>query len=299
MTAPTLTLHPEVRELLLEIAKDPRSTLFQTTPRERLIPATMDVESLSAGTAGWTPAERHLIAAYNEQVAVALGDAFHLLSTDNPESINFIGAGRGVGEQALERCAGLAGSQRFAGLDPGVQAILGRIVEGRRERLGLDEITTSILRLRGNHRSGNLHGMALILEGKHKDAAMLLRGIYADSLQPSVRYFAASNLAFVLGEPGGDLEAALEARIAAIRETPTVEGLYSVMLTACVSGKMEVARLSASYLNDQAFSYAASIAQVTPAFAARTWGSPERRTLEQFRSTTCGLAGRILDAVLG
>jgi hypothetical protein len=299
MTDPTLTLHPEVRELLLEIAKDPRSTLFQTTPRERLIPATMDVESLSAGTAGWTPAERHLIAAYNEQVAVALGDAFHLLSMDNPESVNFIGAGRGVTAEALERSAGLAGSQRFAGLDPGVQAILGRIVEGRGERLSLDEITTAILRLRNNHRSGNLHGMALILEGKHREAAVLLRGIHADSLQPSVRYWAAKNLSLALSARGEGLQPVLSACLASVKEAPSIGGLASAMITACVLGNLDLARLSADFLNDQVPADTDSLGQVIQAFSARTWEIEERRALEGLRSQTCGHAGRILDAILG
>jgi hypothetical protein len=299
MTGPMLSLHPEVRELLLEIAKDPRSTLFQTTPPERLVPVTMDVESLSAGTAGWTPAERHLIAAYNEQVAVALGDAFHLLSTDNPESINFIGAGRGVGEQALERCAGLADSQRFPGLDPGVQAILGRMAGERRERPGLEEITTAILRLRNNHRSGNLHGMALILEGKHREAATLLRGIYEDSLRPDVRYWAAKNLCFVLASHGGDLQPSLDACLASIRETPSIGGLSTAMMTACLLGKGDLARLSADFLNDQAPLDSVALGQIMRAFSIRTWDAEERRALKGLRSHTCGHAGRILDATLG
>jgi hypothetical protein len=298
MTGPMLSLHPEVRELLLEIAKDPRSTLFQTTPPERLVPVTMDVESLSAGTAGWTPAERHLITAYNEQVAVALGDAFHLLLAEKPESVNFIGEQRGKPQGALQHAADLAGSARFPGLDPGVQAILGRITEGRRGRLALDEITAAILRLRNNHRSGNLHGLALILEGKHQEATVLLRRIHAEALQPSVRYHAATNISFALSVLGEDLEPILGACLAAVREIPTVEGLSSAMLTASVLGKSDLARLSADFLNDQVPVNTLSLGQVVLAFSTRTWKTDERRALEELRSQIGGCAGRILDATL-
>ena len=67
-----LVLDPEVRELLREIGSDPRSGLFRVTPREASIAATADIPSASAGTAGWTPAERHLLQVYREETAAAL-----------------------------------------------------------------------------------------------------------------------------------------------------------------------------------------------------------------------------------
>lgn len=69
-------LDPDLREVLLDVASDPRTTLFRVTPRDVAVGALDDVPSASAGTAGWTAGERELLTAYREHVGELLRVAF-------------------------------------------------------------------------------------------------------------------------------------------------------------------------------------------------------------------------------
>jgi hypothetical protein len=299
MTAKTINLAPQVRELLLEIAKDPRSSLFQSTPREVVTAATLNVESVSAGTAGWTPAERHLIKAYREELAEALGGVFHLLSLRKPASGEIVGAGRGFGPEVRRRSTALIGSHRFAGLDPGLRATVETIVGGGGREPALDVLTGVICRLRNDHRSANLHGYALMLEQKHGGAIEVLERVYSESLRPETRYHAAVNVGVAMWHQGAPIEQRLPWYVAGAREWPGLAALASIVVSGCLAGREELSVLAAAYLNDVVGPVDPAIKTVQGSYAVRDWRPADVKRLRDLRVRVDGTAARLIDAILG
>jgi hypothetical protein len=298
MTQRTITLAPEVRELLFEIAKDPRSTLFGTTPSETVIAATMDLPSASAGTAGWTSAEGHLLSAYREELAIALGSVFHLLSVENPGLVHFIEADGVVRSREREQAAALVRSPLLAGLDEELRSTVTQIAGGTQGKLALDKITNVICRLRNDHRSANLHGMALMLEGKLQDAADVLQRVLGEAPRPTVFYCAATNLGLVRTLRGLPAEAYIECYSSAVQAVPGPEALASLMSCSCLTGQVDTFKVASSYFNDVVSPDDPYLSPLCRVFGNWVWEDQALGRLRDLRSHIDGPARRLIDAAL-
>lgn len=69
MTPIPLELDPNLEEVLRDIAADPRSRLFQTTPRQLALGLRGNIPKISSRQAALTAAERHLVDVHREEVA--------------------------------------------------------------------------------------------------------------------------------------------------------------------------------------------------------------------------------------
>jgi len=298
MSSDTIQLNPEVRELLLDIAKDPRSSLFRTVPREVVTAATMDLPSLSAGTAGWTPAERHLLRGYREELAEALTGVYRRLSETATGAVNFTTVNRPPHVNADRNTEVLSRSPFASSLDPGVREVVAHLAMGAGGTVRLDTITNAISRLRNDHRSANLHGMALILEDKLPEAAHLLRAVYEQTPRDSVRYYAAINLSLALALSEAPLETTIEPIYGAIRCRPSAAGLASAMVNNCIIGKPEAARIAQDYFDDAVLPNDEALEDLQEMYQARTWTDEERCALMDLRAYSGPSSGRVIDATL-
>ena len=292
----TIVLPEEIRELLGEIARDPRSRLFRQTPHERVAAPLIGRESVSARTAGWKPAERHLIQAYRDELACALGAVFHHLSVTRPIAREVVGAGRGCGREAIDRARRLEGSEYLSELDPDVRAAVEQITSGTDCRLDL--ITNLIVRLRNDHRSANLHGYALLIEGDHAEARAVLGTVLDQSIRSEMRFLAAINCGLAAQLDGAPLAEQLEFYMAALSERPEPEALASVLVTSALLGRSDLADLAGRFLNEQLRPTEARTMELVGIYRRRRWTDSELEGVRAVRDRIDGVTGRILDAVI-
>ena len=104
-----------------------------TSPGVLVTSATMDLPSVSAGTAGWTPAERHLLRGYREELAEALAAVYRDLSADRGAAAHFTTAPRR--ERSAQDLELLGLSACFADLESGLRETVASLAAG----LGLGE----------------------------------------------------------------------------------------------------------------------------------------------------------------
>lgn len=71
------SLDPEVKNVLIDVSRQETVHFAAWAPRGRVADPTADLPSVSAGTAGWSPAERHLVTAFREELALLLQHAFY------------------------------------------------------------------------------------------------------------------------------------------------------------------------------------------------------------------------------
>jgi hypothetical protein len=84
MTSVPLELDPNLEEILRDIARDPRSTLFHTTPRQLALGLRNRTPRISSRQAALSSAERHLLEVYREEVAWLLYKACQRGVLENP-----------------------------------------------------------------------------------------------------------------------------------------------------------------------------------------------------------------------
>lgn len=298
MSRDTIRLDPEVRELLLDISRDPHSTLFRTVPREVVTSATMDLPSVSAGTAGWTPAERHLLRGYREELAEALSGVYRRLSQAAAGAMNFTMVNRPPGVTADPDTRSLSRSPFLSSLEPEIREVVAQLVLGAGGTVRLDSLTGAICRLRNDHRSANLHGMALILEDKLLEAARLLRVVCEETSRDSIRYFAAINLSLAIGLSEAPLESTLDPIHRAIRCRPSPTGLASAMVNNCIVGRLDAARVTQDYFDDMILPNDDAIGDLQEMYRARSWSEEERSALMNLRAYSGPSSGRVIDATL-
>jgi hypothetical protein len=192
-------LHPEVRELLQEMGRDPASRLFRIPRCKALAVSPMaDVPSASAGTAGWTPAERHLLVAHRDEVAALFIDAFRAkIVADERASSLFrvptLEGNRWPGELA-RLVAAATGPDRNAGDLRALQ------VEDAAGLPSYETLAVCAERCAPSCLTGLYRGMALILAERHGEAVDLLREFDVPGASPMTRRFTWSLRATALAE---------------------------------------------------------------------------------------------------
>ena len=290
-----LRLDEDVRELLLEVARDPRSTLFGVTPAEVATSPRLDVPSVSAGTAGWTPAERHLLTGYREAVAeVLIPVLVDMVLGEGPSP--FIGRpGVRPPKETGLRARHLLSAERAKTLDPTVTSVLRAIARGqaRPDQFALAKV---IRKLRPDHRGALLEGFAL-LEHRPLAARTLLREVYEESNRPSIRYKAAVNLGLATDRTG-NLAASLEPYCAAVRERPGLSPLASLVINATLTGQDELANLAGSYLEDIASPIDETFRELLGYHENKMWSDADRACLRGVEKHVGPQTRNILDAIL-
>lgn len=202
MSDPFETMDPNLKEVLLDIAKDERSTLFRVEPREIAVGVMDDVPSLSAGTAGWTPAERHLLQAYREDVALLLQDAFRVrLTTDETgkEMFRFTDSVErrvSAGGSHLSVIANRLGRNAHShDLSPEVQATLGEIATlSHSGPSSIGSLAHLAHRLVPSEVGLILVGISLVFEDQLDQAMALFQGHLETSVRSDMRRHSWANL---------------------------------------------------------------------------------------------------------
>lgn len=250
MSDALLQLDDEILEVLNDIARDPKSTLFNALPPKAVTSPLIDVPTLSAGTAGWTPSERHLLKAYREQVAWALG-CLVIERSRRDQSVTLMNIDQQqialTSEENLQRAVGALASS-----DPTVASydILSACVSG----LPFHQITEFLRSIRPNDRSRNLHGWALMLDGEYSAAEQELHAVASSSLCSDSRYYAMVNLNYC-SYAQGRLAEALGHQLAALKEAHSPTQLASAMINAHTLGRPDIVAACATEL-DQTWSAA-------------------------------------------
>ena len=289
----TIKLDAEVRGLLEEIAQDPRSRLFgRTPPREVVSLASAEPPPMSRAR---TFAEHHLVRAHGEQVAYWLGCLAIEASRNDPRAAKMnvdnlltVSTSRSLHHlQTLERSAL---GDHLGGEDRSLLRSLGG-------RSSYTEITALARRLRPNEASDNLHGWALLLDGRPDDAAPILGQLLDRSLNSTVRYFAAVNLNFA-HYSRGDLRAAIEAQTAAIAEDPEPSLIGATLVNAAIMGDENLARLAATWLGEIATADHPAVRQLCRILEERTMSTAHQGSLRDLARTGGPVTRRIIDAAL-
>jgi hypothetical protein len=294
----TIRLDDEVVELLGEIAKDPRSTLFGATPRRVVTSAMGGLPRLSAEAAGWTPAERHLIRAHREQLAYWLGCLAIEMSRKDPAVASMMVdtlTVRVAGAQ--EKLRRLSASDLAQHLEPRDREVLAAL-DLLRPGTEYTQITSLARKLRPNEASENLHGWSLLIEGANDSARQLLGTLLQESARSATRYFAAINLNYA-HYALGSMPKALEAQLAAITESPEPNLLGSTMLNAATLGDWSLARVCSAWLDDLAHAEHPAILQLCRIVGSRDLVSDDRTSIRRLSDFGGHVARRICDAALG
>ncbi len=225
MSELTVHLDEEIRELLGEIAGDPESTLFKLVPAEVVTNAYADVPSASAGTAGWTAAERHLLQAYRDEVALLLQNAFRAKGARGDGQCRALVGGYGStqkpprhtsdAEQSIREARRLTARSHY---DASVAGLLGRIAVGSLGEVGYGELALAARRLQGSAVSRVLHAQAHLFEGRPSAGRDLLGQLEAE-VAGDLRFYVLTTLAMAQGDLG-DCRSALEVYSAALDERP-------------------------------------------------------------------------------
>lgn len=189
------TLDPEVRECLLDIARDERSTLFRIDPGAAAVSPLEDVASASARTAGWTPAERHLLDAYREEVALLFRNAYRAKVVQDEYASNLIQGEeppsgpddpRSPSEiRMMARCLA-----SFPGQYDQEDVVRGLLGELSKESLvvspSFDQLAIAARRLVDNEAGQLFHASALIIGGHYGEAIVLGRSVAERVLRADV-----------------------------------------------------------------------------------------------------------------
>lgn len=198
-------LSPELCEVLIDVARDPRSTLLRT-PSAAVECSPRDVPILSARTPGWTSAERHLLQAYREEVGLLLRNAIRTGILSSPRgSLLFFHASRRSDHEACEtpddisRSAWILARMRHSReLNFDESAWIAALAAGEETWLPrLSSVAASALRIQATDTTRVLTGAALILESKLSAAHRFLSGVTRGSGGAWIESMAWSNLGLV------------------------------------------------------------------------------------------------------
>ena len=296
----TIELPEELRALIGEVARDPRSRLFRFTPPTCVTAPLIGRESLSARSAGWTLAERHLLATYREELAQALARVFHYLSLSRPGIKDMLEGGRNCGPESLGRLERLCGSSLSRRLEPDLGKELAALVE---QLLGewdqpLNRITAFGVTLLNDHRAANRHGYALLLDGEPGKAIEVLQKVYKDALRAHVRVYAAMNVAYgksLIGFPAAEC---LDSFLLAVDEDAGLLPLAPAIVFAGIVGREAIVKSLGQSLNETA-PYQPQLAdEIVKAYEAKNLRSDEVAALRSLQDCVDGMAAKLIQGAM-
>ncbi len=296
----TIELPEELRALIGEVARDPRSRLFRFTPPTCVTAPLIGRESLSARSAGWTLAERHLLATYREELAQALARVFHYLSLSRPGIKDMLEGGRNCGPESLGRLERLCGSSLSRRLEPDLGKELAALVE---QLLGewdqpLNRITAFGVTLLNDHRAANRHGYALLLDGEPGKAIEVLQKVYKDASRAHVRVYAAMNVAHGNSFVGTPAEECLDSFLLAVREDAGLLPLAPALVLAGVVGRLSIVADLGQRLNDAALYQVQLANEIVRVYEAQSFSSVEVAALRSVQDRVEGVAARVIQAAM-
>lgn len=253
MNEQTMVMDPELRAFLAEVAAQGRSSLLDVELGERHVNALYDVPTASAGTAGWTAAERHLLQAHREEVAHLLRNAFRVkIATENTcHAIIEHGPGHLQDEAQVQEASNRAKRRdRHFREDTG---LLDELLAGRLHRIGYSELTTAAMRLVGSDVDHLLHAAARITEGDPESVLDGLAEIQASG--GSMSFFASLSLGMALSALGRH-DQALTSYEAGVNMRPEhVAASAFTLLEALLAGDQEAASRYARHLAGNAVAF--------------------------------------------
>ena len=217
MTSRAEPLGPELREVLLDIARDPRSTLFRVTTTDVQRSVTDEVPPVSARSAGWTSAARYLIRGFREKVALLLRNAFRatLHELDGPPRRFAFSEPRHKRAEMPTRAElrgeanRVLGSERSKNIDPSVASVLASLGPGNGGRATLSQLAHAALRLEPNDSTRILQAADCIFHSKLDEARAILFGVVQTTNDNIMKSLAFSNIALATSL-GGDKRLAYE-----------------------------------------------------------------------------------------
>ena len=123
-------LDPNLVEVLTDLRKDSRTRLFSLDLSPLSVSVLDDMPSASAGTAGWTPAERHLLERYREEAAGLLKDAFRKKVVENEATRLLVPTAQPLSNGSAERAGRFLASRKGEGLSPETRNLLDELASG-------------------------------------------------------------------------------------------------------------------------------------------------------------------------
>ena len=192
MTSLLDTLDPEVRQVLLEIARDEESTLFRIRAGHPNVDPLADVPVASTTTAGWKAAEKHLLRAYREEVWMLLHKAHRVRigQDDRAEALTPVrrtmSPGESAGKQVRTRARVLAGSavrERVSG----IEVLDALAAESGLNEIGIDAISYAASRLIDCDSTRLLVATSANVLGQHSRALELAAPIARDAVRADLR----------------------------------------------------------------------------------------------------------------
>ena len=242
----TLPIDSELGILLDEIARDPESKLFVTTPRQLTLGLRGVIDWIREADFELLPAEQQLLAAHREELAGFLTDAAVAALERDPRSAHSVRStydrvpGRGELENRWMRLSGGGSGPE----DPEVVRP-GTIDFDSAHRLAL-----LALRVRPSPRARLALGLASCLELGHMSSAKLvLRPVAEDGTDDASASAALCNIA-LCDDLQGDKARALRFYRAAAERQPRVSCLVSALILALYLGEEAPALEAASAIAD-------------------------------------------------
>jgi hypothetical protein len=186
-------LDPEIKELLAGLARDPGARLLRIPRGLALEAGPLEVvPSASAGTAGWTPAERHLLQVHREEVADLLWRAFRAKLNQDPVAGRFFVTP--PEDAAAWKGAGIGALARDERLNPDrsqERSLLEAILTDEPSQLpDYHSLAVTAERLVPGPFSQVYRGIALVVGGKRQDAERLLEHLESKGVSRPLRAFA-------------------------------------------------------------------------------------------------------------
>ena len=243
-----IVVAPDVAEVLLDIAKDPRASLFRLDLATPLADPSLMPDPVSPVAAGRTAAERELLRRYRIEVAKLLADAFRRKTYASAKSSSIyprIGKDPAdPGPRARRLSSGMVGVEH----EP-VADLLRGLAEGTAEdRAGFVELAIAAVGLDPSDSHRVQLAIAMQLEGRLEDCAQSLRQLAHSIARRHLRACAWGNLGLTRSLQGRSREAMVMYGRALSRDPEDVTFAAGLVTTALDCGDETTCRLACRHL---------------------------------------------------
>jgi len=258
MTPELAIFEPELEDLLREIAADPRSQLLRL-PRPESLPALLARPGpVSAGRAGLSAAERHLLEVHRDELADVLRRACLTRFFSDPQRSIYLNRSRNARElirfdtpeqwrarahQALEDAR--RGAAQLAGLD-----LLEACLRSEpTERISITQLARTSLLLQPTDVAEAYVGLDLILSSKELSGIKVLEQLISDQPSTYVKACSLENVALGFGISGQDAKAITYYRRSAQVDNQRPAPIMGWLVCALIAADRQEARVAAAWLD--------------------------------------------------